>query len=52
MCSKFKTYVILDNQGLRARMWAFEENGSNLKTKTLLDNNISIYQSSSNIRKW
>jgi hypothetical protein len=44
MCSKFKTCVMPHNEGLRARMWAFERNGSNLKAKMFLDNNISIYQ--------
>jgi hypothetical protein len=44
MCSKFKTCVMPHNQGLRARMWTLGRNGSNLKAKMFLDNNISIYQ--------
>jgi hypothetical protein len=43
MCSKFKTCIMPHNQGLKARMWTFERNGSNLKAKKFLDNNISIY---------
>ncbi len=44
LCVQSSKRVISDNQGLKAKMWAFEKNGSNLKAKMFLDNNISIYQ--------
>ncbi len=43
MCSKFKTCVMPQNQGLKVKMLTFERNGNNLKVKMLLDN-ISICQ--------
>ncbi len=44
MCSKIKTCVMSQNQGLKVKMLTFEKNGNNFKVKMLLDNNISICQ--------